>query len=131
MSLFKLFRATTTDDGLSQSEREAIADLLHYCMYADNHLALTEDKVIDDAVLSMNWDPRVAFESYEARSLARVREAKENAEARTAFYQSIQDRLKSKASRDRARSLSARLFQSDGMTDKEVLLFSEIKRLLS
>lgn len=131
MSLLKLFRSSAPSDGLGQNEREAIADLLHYCMYVDNHLALAEDKVIDDAVSQMSWDPKLSFENFEASSLARVREAKENPEARTAFYKSLQDRLASKASRARALNLSTKLFQADGTSDKESALLAEIKRLLA
>lgn len=131
MSLLNLFRASTPTDGLSQSEREAIADLLHFSMYADNHLASAEDKVIDDAVEQMTWDPKISFETFEAASIARARAAKENADTRASFFKSLQSRLISKASKARAISLCTKIFQSDGTTDKESALLSEIKRLLS
>ncbi|MGC4074356.1 MAG: hypothetical protein QM760_17955 [Nibricoccus sp.] len=131
MSFLKFFKSSVANDGLSQSEREAIADLLHFGMYADNHLSLVEDKVISDAVFQMGWDAKVSFESFQAQSLARVREAKENPEARAAFYKSLQDRLASKATRARALNLVTKLFQSDGTSDKESAVLAEIKRLLA
>jgi hypothetical protein len=131
MPFFKLFKSSDTTDGLAQSEREAIADLLHFCMYADNHLASAEDKVVDDAISHMGWDPAVSFETFESRSLARVRAAKENLDSRNSFYQSLQERLVSKNSRARALNLCTKLFQADGTTDKESALLIEVKRLLA
>lgn len=132
MSFLNLFRpAAAPSDGLTQPEREAIADLLHYGMYVDNHVAMTEDAVIDDTVAHMNWSPTVSFEAYEARSIALAREAKEHAEARSVFLMSIRQRLASKASRDRALALCASLFSSDGTTETESVLLTELKRLLA
>ena len=37
-------------DGLTQPQREAIVDLLCYCMYADNLIMLAEDRLIADTV---------------------------------------------------------------------------------
>jgi hypothetical protein len=41
----KLFhKSEAPKDGLTQPQREAIVDLLNYCMYADNLIFLAEDK---------------------------------------------------------------------------------------
>src|ERR1051326_3498702 len=98
--LSKLFRKDPRPtDGLTQPQREGIVDLLHYCMYADNHIALAEDKLISDLISILNWDPNSSFESYEARSIARVRDAKERPDFREEFFKSIQARISSKGAR--------------------------------
>jgi hypothetical protein len=43
----KLFhKSEAPKDGLTQPQREAIVDLLNYCMYADNLIFLAEDRLI-------------------------------------------------------------------------------------
>lgn len=116
--LLQLFRSSTgRNDGLTQAEREAIADLLHYCMYADSHIAAAEAKAIDETVAYFDWDPKVAFETYEARSISAARRAREDAHARDEFIASIAARLKSARARDLARKASRNLFAADGRRD--------------
>ena len=131
--LTKLFRANPKpDDGLTQPQREAIADLLHYCMYADNHIALAEEKIVEETMSVLNWDPGASFESYETRSIARAREAKEHPDARETLFNSIKNRLaSSKAARALALDVCHQLFVSDGIeTEKEALLETRLKQLL-
>ena len=40
------------------AQREAIVDLLNYCMYADNLVFLAEDRLITDTVAKFNWDSK-------------------------------------------------------------------------
>ena len=57
--LRKLFgKPEAPKDGLTQPQREAIVDLLNYCMYADNFVMLAEDRLITDTVAKFNWDPK-------------------------------------------------------------------------
>ena len=130
--LTKLFRpGSQSNDGLTQPQREAIADLLHFCMYADNHIALAEEKIMEQTVSVLNWAPGASFESYEARSIAKAREAKEHSDVQGVFFQSIKDRLSSKAARALALDVCHELFVSDGIeTEKEALLEKRLKQLL-
>src|SRR5262252_9184633 len=66
----KLFhKSEAPNDGLIQPQREAIVDLLNYCMYADNLVMLAEDRLIADTVAKFNWDPEaVPFDQFDARS---------------------------------------------------------------
>jgi hypothetical protein len=59
----KLFhKSEAPNDGLTQPQREAIVDLLNYCMYADDSVFLAEDRLIADTVAKFNWDPKVPFD---------------------------------------------------------------------
>ena len=54
----KLFhKSEAPNDGLTQPQREAIVDLLNYCMYADNFVFLAEDRLIADTVAKFNLGP--------------------------------------------------------------------------
>ena len=101
-------------DGLTQPQREAIVDVLNYCMYADNFIAISESQFIAKKVESLNWDPKISLEYYLNKSIGAVRRALSSAEAKEEFFQSVKQRLESKSLREMALSLSQNLFASDG-----------------
>ena len=75
----KLFhKSEAPKDGLTQPQREAIVDLLNYCMYADNLIFLAEDRLITDTVAKFNWDPKIPFDQFDVRSIGNARNATEN-----------------------------------------------------
>jgi hypothetical protein len=115
---------------LTQTEREAIVDLLHYSLYADSHIALKEGELLSELVGVIGWDVASAFQTYEAKSVAAAREAGENAEARKIFLDSISERLQSPGARALAVDLSEQLIASDGTVEKESSLIAEIRALL-
>ena len=90
----KLFRKSEApNDGLNQPQREAIVDLLNYCMYVDNLIFLAEDRLITDTVAKFNWDSKVPFDQFDVRSIDNARNATENQGYRDRFLASIRDRL--------------------------------------
>ena len=95
----KLFRKSEApNDGLTQPQREAIVDLLNYCMYADNLIFLAEDRLITDTVAKFNWDPKIPFDQFDVRSIGNARNARESQVYRDQFLASIRDRLGSACS---------------------------------
>ncbi len=60
--LFRSSKASAGSDRLNQKQREAMIDLLVFAMYADNHLAISEDKIIKDEIDSFNWESTVTAE---------------------------------------------------------------------
>ena len=90
----KLFhKSEAPKDGLTQPQREAIVDLLNYCMYTDNLIFLAEDRLIADTVAKFNWDTKVSFDHFDVRSINNARNARENQGYRDRFLASIKDRL--------------------------------------
>src|SRR5215813_9450065 len=90
----KLFnKSEAPRDNLTQPQREAIVDLLNYCMYADNLVMLAEDRLIADTVAKFNWDPKIPFDQFDARSVNNARNARESQVYRDQFLVSIRDRL--------------------------------------
>ena len=86
----KLFhKSEAPNDGLTQPQREAIVDLLNYCMYADNLIFLAEDRLIADTVAKFNWESKVPFDQFDVRSIDNARNAKENQGYRDQFLASI------------------------------------------
>lgn len=72
-SIKKLIRETdgTSNDGLQQSQREAIVDLLNYCMFADNFVARAEKQMVSTTGAALDWDRNISFEVYEGGSIGK------------------------------------------------------------
>jgi hypothetical protein len=132
-SFQKVFSADRSkkNDGLSQPQREAIVDLLHYCMYADNFVALAEDKFINGVAATLNWDDNISFEVYEGGSIGKARKAKESAGYRDTFYKDVVARLATKDARALALKLCKELYNADSMADSESEQLAVIKKLLA
>src|SRR5215469_2838495 len=130
--LKKLFhKSEAPNDGLTQPQREAIVDLLNYCMYADNLVMLAEDRLIADTVARFNWDPKIPFDQFDARSVGNARNARESQVYRDQFLASIKDRLDTAVVRGKALDLCQELFLADGaQSDEEDEVLQNLRPLL-
>jgi hypothetical protein len=128
----KLFRKSEAPkDGLTQPQREAIVDLLNYCMYADNLVFIAEDRLITDTVAKFNWDSTVPFDQFDVRSIDNARNASENPGYREKFLGSIRDRLGTAAVKGQALDLCQELFLADGARSvEEDAVLQNLKTLL-
>ena len=128
----KLFHKTEApNDGLTQPQREAIVDLLNYCTYADNLVFLAENRLIADTVAKFNWDPKVPFDQFDARSIGNARNASESQVYRDQFLGSIRDRLDTAAVKAQALDLCQELFVADGSrSEEEEDVFQNLRKLL-
>ena len=118
-------------DGLTQVQREAIVDLLHYCMYADSLITLTETHFIEAKVESYNWDPKISFEYYQGKSIGAARAALANPETKKKFFESISQRLKTAEIRNQAFELCEKLFLADGAKPaSEFAVQGEVRKAL-
>jgi hypothetical protein len=128
----KLFhKSEAPNDGLTQPQREAIVDLLNYCMYADNLVMLAEDRLITDTVAKFNWDSKVPFDQFVLRSTDNARNARESQVYREKFLASIRDRLDTAAVKGQALDLCQELFVADGSrSDEEDDVFQNLRQLL-
>ena len=132
LRFLKFFSSNQTSaDGLTQPQREAIADALHYLVYADGHIAAREGEFVDNTIHGLAWDAARSFSAYEATSIANVRQAKENAGYRGEFLGGIAARLDTPAARARALDLARGLAWSDGSTSsKESEALADLERAL-
>ena len=128
----KLFhKSEAPKDGLTQPQREAIVDLLNYCMYADDSVFLAEDRLITDTVAKFNWDPKVPFEQFDARSINNARNASESQVYRDQFLASIKDRLDTAGVKAQALDLCQELFLADGAhSEEEEAMLQNLRKLL-
>src|SRR5206468_12331263 len=116
----KLFhKSEAPKDGLTQPQREAIVDLLNYCMYADNLIFLAEDRLITDMVAKFNWDPKLPFDQFDVRSFGNARSATENQWYRDQSSSSLRDRLGTAAVKGQALDMCQELVVADGARSDE------------
>jgi len=119
----------TPTDGLSQAQREAMVDLLHFCMCADQELLPAETDAIADETAGFNWDPAIDFSLFAGRSLEHAYGATATPESRQAALASISERLTSTEMKTQALELCQQVFLADGQfAPAERAVFLEIKR---
>lgn len=127
-----LFRGSSAPkDGFTQPGREALVDILHYCMYADRHLSFAEDEAIEAVARTLDWDPNVSYEYYEVKSTGTVRAALADAALRQALFESIAERLKNPAHRTFALQIADDVMKADGLKKpEERAAMAELKKYL-
>ena len=128
----KLFqKSEAPSDGLTQPQREAIVDLLNYCMYADNVVLIAEERLIALTVAKFDWDPKVPFDQFDALSTGNARNASDSQVYRDRFLASISDRLDTPAVKAKALGLCQELFFVDGVrSNEEDAMFHNLRELL-
>ena len=117
------------NDGFTQIQREAVIDLLNFCSYADDKLALAEDAMVEAELQRCHWHPAEPVELFVKRSITRVRDALESPDRRAGFLADVSKRLGESKTKSRALDLSKRLFGADGdYSADEKTVFGEIEK---
>lgn len=126
--LFKSKKDNTPQ--LSQTEREAVVDLLQLCLYADAHISLREGHFISDVVEVIGWDQNLSFGSYEPRSIAEARAARSDEKSQREFIEHAASRLTSNESKQIALDLCRELCATDGLNSREEKVLGQIQSTL-
>jgi len=126
----RLFSSTAAPaDGLTQAKREALIDLLNFCMCADKKLLVDEEITIGDELQVFSWDPSVDIWKFTAASRERAISAVMTPETRQAALASISLRLESAEAKSTALDLCEKVFRADGeFAQVEQVVFQEIKQ---
>ena len=130
--LNRLFNSKSAkNDGLAQTQREAIVDLLHYCMFADGMVTISENQFIAANIEAFSWDPKISIEYYQDKSIGAARAALDNVEVKGKFFSSVSQRLASAEIRVKAFGLCEKLFAADGSKPAgEFAVQGEIRKAL-
>ena len=87
--------------------------------------------MITDTVAKFNWDPKIPFDQFDARSINNARNASESQVYRDQFLASIKDRLDTAAVKGQALELCEELFLADGArSDEEDVVLQNLRKLL-
>ena len=119
-----------TREDLEQEEKEAIIDLLLIATYADNHLSLAENKILNEEFDKFSWEANISLDLYLNDATNRARNALDSDKTVEAYLETISNRLSSRYSKSRALDLLSKLFYSDGNVDSEKAFTLNVKRIL-
>ncbi|MEO0510388.1 MAG: hypothetical protein AAF065_11075 [Verrucomicrobiota bacterium] len=118
--LEKLFQPEKNSaDGLNQTEREAIVDLLLFGIYMDNHLSFSEDNVLKNKIELLDWNSSTPVDLYINTATDKVRQSIANENLQNEFLQSLSTRITSEAGKRKALNSVTELFRSDGEDPRE------------
>jgi hypothetical protein len=109
----RLFSSTPVDDGYSQPQREALLDLLVFCMVADRRIEFSEQDFLKDQTSSFSWSSATTVEEFVKQSRKRADQAHLADATRAAYAADINGRLQTNELRTEAISLTRRMFVVD------------------
>jgi len=118
-------------ESLTQSQREALIDLLLFGMYADNLLSIAEHQFLDDEIEELVWDSPTSPGAYLSVAIHRVRSVEAQPEKRRDFLQNIKERFGDVERMQGALVVLKDLFASDGTAEEELKFFKEIQQLFA
>jgi hypothetical protein len=112
---------------MAQSEREAIVDLLLLGMYADRHVAASEQEFLATEIAKLGWDEFYSPEIYLQRAVPLVREVLGHADRTMRLLQTIAQRLPQAEVMKFAIEQFSALIALDGVTEEsEARLFDQV-----
>lgn len=130
--LRRLFSDSTSDsDSSSQTQREALLDLLVWTMYVDHHLALTEREKIEQDAESMPWTGAVSLGDFLDSAIVRARDVLAGKRTGDEYLNDISERLGDQKTRQQGFRACEELVSVDGrLTAEEARHLKTIQKVL-
>ncbi len=115
---------------MTQTQREALFDLLTLSIYADAHISLTEDRLIDSAFIAEGWDSEYPKSLFIEESFARAREAAEGDDTMFDYINERAQPFTTKAGQKEVLGVVKNILKSDGETPEENEFYSLLVQAL-
>ncbi|MCH6258552.1 hypothetical protein MLD52_18475 [Puniceicoccaceae bacterium K14] len=120
-----------SSDDWNQEEREALIDLLVFAMYADRHLSIAENVVLQNEIDKLKWESSTSIEIYLNSSTTRISSLITTDEGKEEVLNSVRERLVSYESRQRVFFVCESLISSDGKTEEEIVFLDNCRKVLN
>ena len=104
---------------MTQPQREALFDILSLSIYADAHISLTEERLLESAFVAEGWDSEYPKSLFIDQSLARAREAAESDDAMFDYINEKAQSFTTKSSQKEVLGVVKNILKSDGETHEE------------
>ncbi len=104
---------------MKQPQREALFDLLSLSIYADAHISLTEERLLESAFIAEGWDSEYPKSLFIDESMARAREMSENADDMFDYINEKAQLFTTKATQKEVLGVVKNILKSDGETHEE------------
>jgi hypothetical protein len=115
---------------MTQQQREALFDILALSIYADAHISLAEEDLVQNAFVKKGWKSEYPKNLFIEESFARAREAAESDEAVFDYLNERAEAFTTKAAQKEVTDIVKKILESDGMTEDENEFFSLLSQSL-
>lgn len=116
---------------MTQPQREALFDLLTLSLYADGHISLTEEALIESAFVAEGWQSDYPKNLFLEKSFARARKvADTDEEGRLAYLTERAAFFTDAGSQAEALGVVTNLLARDGLTPEENRFLAALQRAL-
>lgn len=115
---------------MKQPQREALFDLLTLSIYADAHISLTEERLLESAFIAEGWDSEYPKSLFLDESLARAREAADSDDAMFDYINEKAQAFTTKALQKEVLGVVKNILKSDGETAEENEFYSLLVQAL-
>ncbi|HYF37317.1 MAG TPA: hypothetical protein VD994_18595 [Prosthecobacter sp.] len=115
---------------MTQLQREALFDLLTLSIYADQHVSLTEESLLESAFIAEGWDSEYPKSLFLEKSFARARAAAESDDATAAYLAERAAAFTDTASQTEALGVVRNLLTRDGLASGEMAFLSRLQASL-
>lgn len=116
---------------MTQTQREALFDLLTLSLYADSHISLTEEALIESAFIAEGWESDYPKSLFLDQSFARARRfAEADEESHLGYLATRAATFTDAASQAEALGVVTNLLARDGLTPEENRFLAALQRSL-
>lgn len=109
---------------MTQAQREALFDLLSLSIYADAHISLVEEDLVQSAFVSRGWKSEYPKSLFIEESFARAREVAESDDLMMDYLAERASVFTTKAAQNEVLAVVKELLERDGMTADENEFFN-------
>lgn len=109
---------------MTQAQREALFDILTLSIYADAHISLTEEMLLESAFIAKGWTSEYPKSLFIEESFARAREIAEEDDATFDYLTERAAVFTTKTAQAEALGIVKNILERDGMTPDENEFFS-------
>ena len=115
---------------MTQKNREALFDLLTLSIYADAHVSLTEERLVESAFIAEGWDSDYPKSLFIEESFARAREAADSDDAIFDYINEKAQVFTTKTSQKELLGVVKNILKGDGETPEENEFYSLLVQAL-
>ncbi len=115
---------------MTQKNREALFDLLTLSIYADAHVSLTEERLVESAFIAEGWDSDYPKSLFIEESFARAREAADSDDAIFDYINEKAQVFTTKATQKEVLGVVKNILKGDGETPEENEFYSLLVQAL-
>ncbi|MCB1276142.1 hypothetical protein [Prosthecobacter sp.] len=115
---------------MKQPEREALFDLLTLSIYADAHVSLTEERLLESAFIAEGWESEYPKSLFIDESFARAREAADSDDAMFDYINERAQAFTTKTAQKEVLGVVKNILKSDGESPEENEFYSLLVQAL-